>query len=66
MSQIQEIMGKVREGLTNDHIDTEQVETLIVEINATRWTSERLDIVEKRIKETYLRKANKTQQRYRN
>lgn len=48
MSHIQEIMGKVREGLKNDHIETEQVETLIVEINATRWINEREDSIQSR------------------
>lgn len=43
MSQMQEIIGEVRESMKNDHIETRQVETRTVRINTNQWTSQRED-----------------------
>lgn len=50
MSQIQEILGKVREGLKKDHAETERGETLIVEVSVTRWMSERLTLYQRELR----------------
>lgn len=46
MSQMQEIIGEVRESMKNDHIETERVETRTVGINTHQWTSQREDEIQ--------------------